>query len=190
MQVRRTRLAWQYWRSKDERMSNFLLWTPSRPARTYLHWFNEDTWYSLENPLNAMGDRDGWKERVREIPASCMICWWWFVYDTSLYENAYLNTIYVFFCFCLSLDICNLPKEAGRCYAYSMQYHFNSQTRRCEEFVYGGCGGNANRFNSIEKCVALCHSLIEQTTTQPITTVPTVIENPGKIITNCDPIVE
>ena len=43
IQVRRTRHAGHYWRSKDELISNVLLWTPTygqanagQPARTYI----------------------------------------------------------------------------------------------------------------------------------------------------------
>ena len=54
-QVRRTRLARQCWRSKDELISDVLLWTPShgrakagRPARTYKQQLYADTEYSHE----------------------------------------------------------------------------------------------------------------------------------------------
>ena len=50
IQVRRTRYAGHCWRSKDEHVSDVLLWTPTygqakagRPARTYIQQLCEDT---------------------------------------------------------------------------------------------------------------------------------------------------
>src|SRR4051812_35523582 len=42
--------------------------------------------------------------------------------------------------------ICKLPRESGNCDAYIPSYWHNPATGVCEPFVYGGCGGNANRF--------------------------------------------
>ena len=76
IQVRWTRHADHCWRSKDELISDALLWTPSHgcssvgwPARTYLHQLCVDTGFSLKDLPRAMDDRDGWRERVREIHA-------------------------------------------------------------------------------------------------------------------------
>ena len=47
-------------------------------------------------------------------------------------------------------EICSLPQKPGPnewgCIAYFPSYFYNSRTGRCEFFVYGGCNGNANRF--------------------------------------------
>ena len=32
----------------------------------------------------------------------------------------------------------------------------NAVTKRCEEFIYGGCGGTANRFASRAACETAC----------------------------------
>lgn len=40
-------------------------------------------------------------------------------------------------------------------------WYFKSTTRRCEPFVYGGCGGNANRFQSVEECHRICYPLLD-----------------------------
>ena len=67
IQVRRTRHAGPCWRSKDELISDVLLWTPShgrakagRPARTYIQQLCEDTGCSLGDLSEAMKDREGW----------------------------------------------------------------------------------------------------------------------------------
>ncbi|XP_046577618.1 carboxypeptidase inhibitor SmCI-like [Haliotis rubra] len=53
-------------------------------------------------------------------------------------------------------QLCQLPKDTGPCRAYIPQYYFNSKTCLCEKFVYGGCGGNANRFETLEDCRRRC----------------------------------
>ena len=65
------------WRSKDELISDVLLWTPThgypsvgRPAKTYIHQLCEDTDCHLEDLPHAMADRDGWRERVNGIRAN------------------------------------------------------------------------------------------------------------------------
>ena len=86
-QVRRTRHVGNCWRSKDELISNVLLWTPAygqakagRPARTYIQQLCEDTGYSAEYLPEAMNDREKWRERVRDIRASDTTWWWWYIY--------------------------------------------------------------------------------------------------------------
>ena len=67
IQVRRTRHTGHYWRSRDELISDVLLWTPShgrakagRPARNYIQQLCEDTGCSSEDLPDAMNDREGW----------------------------------------------------------------------------------------------------------------------------------
>ena len=74
IQVRRNRHAGHCWRSRDELISDVLLWTPTygrakagRPARTYIQQLREDTGCSPEDLPEAMNDREEWRERVRDI---------------------------------------------------------------------------------------------------------------------------
>ena len=76
IQVRQTRHAGHSWRSRDELISDVLLWTPShgrakagRPVRTYIQQLCADTGYSPEDLPEAMDDREVWRERVRDIHA-------------------------------------------------------------------------------------------------------------------------
>ena len=78
IQARRTRHAGHGWRSKDEIVSDVLLWTPAygqskagRPARTYIQQLCDDTGCNPEDLPEAMNDRETWRERVRDIRASC-----------------------------------------------------------------------------------------------------------------------
>jgi hypothetical protein len=47
---------------------------------------------------------------------------------------------------------CLLPADMGRCRASFVRWHFNASTLQCSTFVYGGCEGNANRFDTLEAC--------------------------------------
>ena len=51
---------------------------------------------------------------------------------------------------------CKLPPETGPCRARIPSYFFNSTSRKCEKFIYGGCQGNSNRFVTAKDCVANC----------------------------------
>ena len=100
IQVRRTRHAGHCWRSKDELISNVLLWTPAycqakagRPARTYIQQLCEDTGCSPEELPEAMNNREKWRERVRDIRASGTTWWWWWLLVKLLSMNNYYNDI-------------------------------------------------------------------------------------------------
>merc|ERR1711872_1093563 len=42
---------------------------------------------------------------------------------------------------------CDQPKGAsGGCEAYMEKWTFDKKSKKCEMFVYGGCGGNDNAF--------------------------------------------
>ena len=107
IQARRTRHAGHFWRSKDELISDVLLWTPAygqakagRPARTYIQQLCEDTGCSPEDLPEGMNDREKWRERVRDIRASGTTWWcWWFKtwvrpFDSIVYLYAHTN-IYI-----------------------------------------------------------------------------------------------
>lgn len=55
-----------------------------------------------------------------------------------------------------SQDICSLPAESGPCYAYMPSFYYNAEAGRCEEFIYGGCEGNANNFATLADCEDSC----------------------------------
>nr|XP_054928901.1 papilin-like [Dermacentor andersoni] len=54
------------------------------------------------------------------------------------------------------LDVCTLPKQPGPCYGLLMMWYFDTATRECRSFTYGGCEGNDNRFESRELCEQRC----------------------------------
>ena len=87
IKVRQARHAGHCWRSKDELISDILLWTPThrqakagRPTRTYIQQLCADIGYSPEDLLEAMDDREGWQERLRDIHVDSATWWWWFFF--------------------------------------------------------------------------------------------------------------
>jgi hypothetical protein len=52
--------------------------------------------------------------------------------------------------------ICSLPLVTGSCQAYFPSFGFSTTTGNCVPFVYGGCGGNDNRFATLVECEAAC----------------------------------
>ena len=102
IQVRQTRHARHCWRSRDELISDVLLWTPThgcakagRPAWTYIQPLCEDTGCCPED-LPEENDREKWRERVRDIRATSTTSWWWWsskMYTTWFYSlfNFYLH---------------------------------------------------------------------------------------------------
>ena len=76
IKTRRTSHAGHCWRSRDELISDVLLWTPShgrakagRPARTYTQQLCTDTGCSPEDLPEAMDNREERRERVWDIRA-------------------------------------------------------------------------------------------------------------------------
>ncbi|XP_030034088.1 kunitz-type serine protease inhibitor homolog delta-dendrotoxin [Manduca sexta] len=52
---------------------------------------------------------------------------------------------------------CTLPLRKGPCQGRYHSYYFDVKSRQCKPFVYSGCGGNGNRFYSIDECEFACH---------------------------------
>ena len=98
IQVRRTKHAGHCWRSKDELISDVLLWSPTygrpkagRPARTYIQQLCEDTGCNPEDLPEAMSDREKWRERVRDIRAGGRKRWWWLI-NMKIYNHGLSST--------------------------------------------------------------------------------------------------
>ncbi|XP_075756907.1 eppin-like [Pelodiscus sinensis] len=53
-------------------------------------------------------------------------------------------------------DLCHLPSVCGFCKARFPRFFYNWSSQSCEVFVYGGCGGNQNNFETKEECQAAC----------------------------------
>ena len=99
IKIRQTRYMGHCWRSRDKLLSDVLLWTPSQgranagcPAWTYIQQLCANTGCSPEDLPKAMDDREGWRERVRNIRADSATWWWWWsIYIFFLYEHKHGN---------------------------------------------------------------------------------------------------
>ncbi|CAG4980113.1 unnamed protein product [Colias eurytheme] len=52
---------------------------------------------------------------------------------------------------------CYLQADPGLCLAYNVRYYFDIKENSCKEFIYGGCGGNSNRFYTMSECMEACN---------------------------------
>ncbi|KAG7250998.1 hypothetical protein CRUP_003939 [Coryphaenoides rupestris] len=51
---------------------------------------------------------------------------------------------------------CSLPSLQGPCKAYKPRWAYSATLKQCQSFVYGGCGGNENNFESKGACEEMC----------------------------------
>ncbi|XP_045771656.1 kunitz-type U19-barytoxin-Tl1a-like [Maniola jurtina] len=51
---------------------------------------------------------------------------------------------------------CYLQPEAGLCLALFTKYYYDVNENSCKQFVYGGCGGNLNKFDTMLSCMETC----------------------------------
>lgn len=65
----------------------------------------------------------------------------------------------VYVCVCVLQDVCWANAETGPCRAMLPRWYFDRQEGRCAQFIYGGCGGNRNNFESEEYCLSVCSSV-------------------------------
>uniref|UniRef100_A0A8C1X2K3 Amyloid beta (A4) precursor-like protein 2 n=1 Tax=Cyprinus carpio TaxID=7962 RepID=A0A8C1X2K3_CYPCA len=73
--------------------------------------------------------------------------------------------------------VCSLEAETGPCRASMPRWHFDIQQRKCVHFIYGGCAGNRNNFDSEEYCMAVCKPV--PSTPQPTDDVDVYFETPA-----------
>lgn len=67
-------------------------------------------------------------------------------------------------CCCVVVNVCvllaapcQLQADAGfQCGDYVQLWFFDKDIDACSPFWYGGCGGNANRFNTEHECLRTC----------------------------------
>uniref|UniRef100_A0A8D0D2D1 Amyloid-beta A4 protein n=1 Tax=Sander lucioperca TaxID=283035 RepID=A0A8D0D2D1_SANLU len=76
-------------------------------------------------------------------------------------------------------DVCWANAETGPCRAMLPRWYFDHQEGRCAQFIYGGCGGNRNNFDSEEYCLSVCSSVIPTATPSSPDAVDHYLETPA-----------
>ncbi|MCC5916359.1 MAG: BPTI/Kunitz domain-containing protein [Cryomorphaceae bacterium] len=56
---------------------------------------------------------------------------------------------------CAPTPACDLEHDPGICDSVFIRYFFNTETRECESFIWGGCGGEVP-FETLEACMDSC----------------------------------
>ncbi|CAH1772844.1 unnamed protein product, partial [Owenia fusiformis] len=51
---------------------------------------------------------------------------------------------------------CSLPKDSGPCRALFRRWYYDSEISQCQPFIYGGCKGNGNNFETQQLCREKC----------------------------------
>ncbi|KAM9269445.1 amyloid beta precursor like protein 2 isoform 2-T2 [Morus bassanus] len=57
-------------------------------------------------------------------------------------------------------SVCSQEAMTGPCRAVMPRWYFDPNKRKCVRFIYGGCGGNRNNFESEEYCMAVCKKMM------------------------------
>ncbi|KAG2466464.1 MYO7A protein, partial [Polypterus senegalus] len=53
-------------------------------------------------------------------------------------------------------QMCVLEPDPGMCLARMLKWYFDTKTKTCHTFIYGGCKGNGNNFETKKQCQDLC----------------------------------
>ncbi|XP_026859325.2 BPTI/Kunitz domain-containing protein isoform X2 [Electrophorus electricus] len=54
--------------------------------------------------------------------------------------------------------VCTLKMDPGTCFASIVMYYYDTTEKNCRMFLYRGCQGNGNRFESREDCQTRCRA--------------------------------
>ncbi|KAM3830460.1 carboxypeptidase inhibitor SmCI-like [Vipera latastei] len=73
-------------------------------------------------------------------------------------KNNFVNLLECYY-MCKRFEIpreCKLWARKGRCRGKIPRYYYDAHNKRCRLFTYGGCGGNANNFQTFNECNMAC----------------------------------
>ncbi|KAM4608858.1 amyloid beta (A4) precursor protein b isoform 1-T1 [Polymixia lowei] len=75
--------------------------------------------------------------------------------------------------------VCWARAESGPCHATLERWYFVPEKGLCAPFLFGGCGGNRNNFDSEEYCLAVCGSSLPTMAPSPPDAVDRYLDAPG-----------
>ncbi|XP_059149232.1 actinia tenebrosa protease inhibitors-like [Physella acuta] len=55
--------------------------------------------------------------------------------------------------------VCRLPPRKGSCQEKSLRYYYDFKVHWCRAFLYSGCDGNENNFESKIACKRVCEEI-------------------------------
>jgi hypothetical protein len=132
------------------------------PGETSFHWPVPDrsTFAATLTQAEVIAEGDGFRVSFAGASAPqlwnpggvCLNCT---TFATTACDHPYLGDV------CPGPDpgdVCELPAETGDCDAAITRYYYDSAAGACQQFTYGGCGGNANNFPTLGECEAACGS--------------------------------
>ncbi|KAK6485413.1 amyloid-beta A4 protein-like [Huso huso] len=76
-------------------------------------------------------------------------------------------------------EVCSEEAETGPCRAMLPRWYFDLASGQCVQFIYGGCGGNRNNFETQEYCLSVCGSVLPTTAASTPDAVDKYLETPG-----------
>ncbi|XP_024281760.1 amyloid-beta A4 protein isoform X2 [Oncorhynchus tshawytscha] len=76
-------------------------------------------------------------------------------------------------------EVCWANAETGPCRAMLARWYFDHEEGRCAQFIYGGCGGNRNNFESEEYCLSVCSNVMPTAAPSSPDAVDRYLETPG-----------
>ncbi|XP_051982460.1 LOW QUALITY PROTEIN: amyloid-beta A4 protein-like [Xyrauchen texanus] len=76
-------------------------------------------------------------------------------------------------------EVCFASAETGPCRAMLPRWYFVREEGHCAPFIYGGCGGNRNNFESEEYCLSVCSSVLPTPSSSPPDAVDRYLEAPA-----------
>ncbi|XP_041114852.1 amyloid beta (A4) precursor protein a isoform X1 [Polyodon spathula] len=76
-------------------------------------------------------------------------------------------------------EVCSEEAVTGPCRAMLPRWYFDLASGQCVQFIYGGCGGNRNNFETQVYCLSVCGSVLPTTAASTPNAVDKYLETPG-----------
>lgn len=68
---------------------------------------------------------------------------------------------------CFPAAPCLQPMDEGSCRHYALLWYYHAEANACRPFVFGGCQGNSNRFETKWKCERRCKTSAGKAAPEP-----------------------